>query len=555
TAKQELRHYRIQDAFAARDQTFVDHGGPTRESPTTGGPWTPIFTGETEFDALHYRISMSFPRASLVSPTFDGIVEITFKPLTESYQLLSLDSSPANQIKKITLLNQFQELHFRQNGLKLEIDLNRPYGPKDSLTIAIEYHWDADRGRGVYFKSRTGVNDVEAIYTQSEPEISKFWFPTNSHPNDRANFESFISVPEEFTAISNGALSGITTKDGMKTFHWSMAMPQASYLFVATAGKFGVHHENWNGIPVDFYGPSDDMDRVTYSLRDTPDMLTFISSKTGFRFPYEKYAQTVVPQYAWGGMEHTTATTLTDKTIHSPDEDSQFSSNHLLAHELAHQWFGDLVTCKSWDHIWLNEGFASYFDALYQEHRQGRANYLKTMVGVSSWYFMEEDEEARPVVFPFIHSGLDEYFDSRAYAKGSWILHMLRNTLGDDIFFKGIQTYLYRYQGQVVNTEMFRKVMEEVAVKDLYWFFDQWVMKPGYPHFLIDYAWDMHTKEVVLTVKQTQDLNQPGGIPGSTPLFEGPIDVEVAGKLFHINLYGKNAAVPGTEIFRLASEK
>ena len=312
-----------------------------------------------------------------------------------------------------------------------------------------------------------------------------------------------------------------------------------SYLFVVTAGKFGIHEDRWRDIGVQYYGPADDMDRLSYSLRKTPDMLEFLSTTIGLDYPYEKYAQAVVPQYQWGGMEHVTATTLEDRTVHGPSEEAEFPSDSLVSHEMTHQWFGDLVTCQSWDHIWLNEGFATFFETLWMEHTRGRTAYLAGLDDGAAWYFDEEDKDAHPVVFPYYRLSLDDYFDSRAYPKGAYVLHMLRGLLGDETFFKGIRTYIYRRQNTVSTTADFKQAMEDVAGRDLGWFFEQWLYKPGYPKFQVTWKYDALARDLALTVKQTQDTTLPGGLAGTTPIFKGPVGVELAGISTRVELAGQ----------------
>jgi aminopeptidase N len=500
--------------------------------------YLPLPLEAPSFDALHYRISLDFPAESLVEPRFDGQVELTFRPGAEAMQVLRLDSLEL-EIRAARLLNTFESLRFEQRGEFLDVDLGRPYGPADTLTVAIEYRWKQGfSGRGVYFRSRDGARGTESIYSQSEPELSKYWFPANGRPNDKATFEAFVRVPEPFTAVSNGALVSVAREPGARVFHWSQRIPMVSYLFVMTAGTWSVHEERWNGIPVQYYGPTDDMERLVYSLRGTPAMLTFFSEKLGLRYPYEKYAQTVVPQYMWGGMEHTTATTLTDRTVHGPKEDDEHSSDGLVAHELAHQWFGDLVTCRSWDHLWLNEGFATYLDGLYTEHSRGRTQLIEDLAGLAEWYFETEKEDARPVVFPYFRESLDYYFDGHAYAKGAWVLHMLRGLVGDEAFFRSLRHYLHRHQGRLAVTDDFRRAAEETTSRDLGWFFDQWLHRPGFPRFQAEWVFDAASGEVVVQVAQAQDVTKPGGLAGTTPLFRGPIGVEVDGRTYRVELAG-----------------
>lgn len=523
---------RTASVLRARDRIQVDHLGREQnqlldESSAELPPYQELSHEESPFDAIHYRVSLEFPASSLLQPAFNGEVQLTFRAKNDPLQILPLDSVGL-KVSKILLLNTFENLHFEQRGEKLEIDLGRPYTARESATVVITYRWES-RSEGVYFRSRDGVSGIESIYSQSEPELSKFWFPSNAHPNDRATFEAVLRVPSPFVAVSNGALVDSHEENGMRTTHWSMQEPMASYLFVVTAGKWGVHRENWRDIPVEYYGPADDMDRLSYSLRNTPDMLSFFSDRMGFKYPYEKYAQTVVPQYMWGGMEHTTATTLTDRTVHGPNENTQYSSDGLTSHELAHQWFGDLITCKSWDHLWLNEGFATYFASLYTEHSLGRVAYLREMAEASDWYFEEEGHDARPVVFPYYRNGLDDYFDSHAYAKGAWVLHMLRSRLGDASFFAGIRAYLHEYQGQLAVTEDLRRSLERSSGKDLAGFFDQWLLKPGYPVFNVLWKYDEASSLVQLEVTQVQNRALPGGVAGTVPVFKGPLPIEVDG--------------------------
>ncbi len=535
------------NAAALKSKFKLDHIKDD-ETPNSSMPYLPLPEIEPEFDALHYQLSLNFPAESLLKPFFDAEVKITLKPLKNSFQLLSLDSSGL-QIKKVTLLNTLENLNFEQRQEVLLVDLNKAYGPEDTLVVAINYHWEKSPNRGVYFRSRTGASGVEAIYSQSEPELSKYWFPGNSHPNDRATFEAYIQVPKPFVALSNGALVKVTDNGSDRTFHWTQQIPMVSYLFVVTAGKFGLKEDLWNGTPVQYYGPQDDMERLSYSLRNTPDMITHFSQVTGFAYPYEKYAQAVVPQYMWGGMEHTTATTLTDRTVHSPKEEPDFSSDDLASHELAHQWFGDLITCKNWDHLWLNEGFATYFNALYQEHARGKLKYLKNLIDESAWYFEEEALSPRPVVFKYYQESPDYFFDSRAYAKGAYVLHMLRQLLGDEIFFKGIRHYVFRHQNTLVKTPDFEKAMEETSGQNLNWFFEQWLYRPGYPKFQVSWNYDSTSHQIAIDVAQTQDLTKPGGIIGTTPVFVGKMPIEIDGVRYRLDM--KSAK----EVFKLTLDK
>lgn len=520
--------------------------------PTTGSnkpDWKPLNKQESDFDAIHYKLAVNLPPECLEKPQFLGDLELTFQPLHDNYQTLTLESDGL-QIQSVTLLNNNSTLSYVEAGKALRIDLGQAFSRADALTVKILYKWQAEPNAGMYFRSRSTVKEIETIFTQSEPDYSKYWFPSNSYPNDRATFEASIEVPRPFIAVSNGALIDVKKNSASRIYHWSESVPVATYLYVITAGKWSVSRTSWRNTPVEYYGPSDDIARVAYSLRETPQMMEFFSKKIGLDYPYEKYAQTIVPQYQWGGMEHVTATTLTDRTVHSKEEDDQFSSRGLVSHELAHQWFGDLLTCRSWDHIWLNEGFATYFEMLFQESVKGRTFLYSELEGEAEWYFATDDDDARPVVFPYFRSSLDDYFDGRAYAKGGYILHMLRTQLGDETFDKAIRLYVHSNQRKLVVTDDLRAAFEKASGKNLKTFFDQWVFRPGYPKFKVTYNYSADAKEVEVTVAQTQDTTLPGGIAGTTPIFQGPIALEVDGVRQNIELKGE-----ATEKFRLASDK
>ncbi len=516
--------------------------------------WKPLKKEVSDFDAVHYRLAVSLPPACLKTPQFNGDLELTFRPLQNNFQILNLESEGL-QINSVTLLNNGAPLNFLNLGQTLRIDLGQAFSTEDTLVVKVKYDWKSNPNMGMYFRSRAGVAETESIYTQSEPDYSRYWFPSNSYPNDRATFESIIEVPKPFVALSNGALVDVQENDQTRTYHWSARIPVASYLYVITAGKYAVKRDYWKHLPVEYYGPTDDIERVAYSLRETPDMINYFSEKIGFNYPYEKYAQAVVPKYQWGGMEHVSATTLSDRTVHGPAEDDQFSSRALVSHELAHQWFGDLLTCRTWDHIWLNEGFASYYEMMFQESVLGRANLYAELEGSRQWYFGEEASDSRPVVFPYFRTSIDDYFNSHAYGKGAWILHMLRTQLGDVTYDKAIRHYVFTHQQKLVTTDDLQKAFEQVTGQDLKWFFNQWVYQPGYPIFEVSYDYNANAKEVSVTVKQTQDLTAPGGVAGTTPLFQGPITMELDGVKLNAQLLGTRAANPGTETFKFSYSK
>ena len=310
-----------------------------------------------------------------------------------------------------------------------------------------------------------------------------------------------VTVADGFDAVSNGKLiEKKQNADKTVTFHWLQDKPHVAYLITLVVAKFDIVQEDWNGIPVLYYVPKGRQSDVARSFGRTRDMLTFFSDRFGIKYPWDKYAQVVAEQYG-GGMENTSATTLTDRALH--DERSMLDStpDGLISHELAHQWWGDLITCRDWAHLWLNEGFASYAEVLWAEHHDGPEEGAYNLIQKSRPAISGGKD--RPVVdrrYP--NSGA--MFDSRAYPKGAWVLHMLRRRLGDDVFFKGLQQYGNDFRLQCADTNDFRRTLERVTGRSLERFFYDWTERPGNPVLNIATDYQPDSKQARISVKQTQ---------------------------------------------------
>lgn len=299
-------------------------------------PLLPLRKVEPTFKALHYRLAISIPPSSLKHPAFDAEVQITLRPNQDHLNQIVLDSAGL-MINRVSLLNTIQELRFQTSSNdQLVIDLGNSYGPTDTLILSIVYSWTQapisseipggnDSTQGIYFPSRNG--EVVSMYTLSQPDEMKFWMPGNTLPNDRASFEAIIQVPATYIAVSNGDLIEEYESKGIHTYHWSMKLPMVSYLYVITSGKFKVHRGFWKGIPLDYYSAPEDLDRTVEALRFTPDMLSFLSDYFGMPYPYTKYAQAIVPDFEALGMEHVTASTLTDRILHPENEPTPEKKN------------------------------------------------------------------------------------------------------------------------------------------------------------------------------------------------------------------------------------
>ncbi|GAB4464455.1 MAG: M1 family metallopeptidase [Armatimonadaceae bacterium] len=356
------------------------------------------------------------------------------------------------------------------------------------------------------------------FWTQGETNHNSEWAPTWDYPNDFATSETVTTVPIDWSVIGNGVKVSDKEdkKAGTRTVHWKMNQPHATYLVALVGGPFDIKEAKWEGKPLLYVVPKGKGHLIDDSFGDTPDMLSFFSRITGVKYPWDKYAQNAMYEYG-GGMENVSSTTVGAGNL--TDKRSGFRNmSSLNAHELAHQWFGDLVTCKHWGDIWLNESFATFFDALYQEYSRGPHAYERDIDGNMRAYFAESRRYQRPLSTR-LYRNPDSMFDSHSYPKGSVVLHTLRRQLGDKVFFAGIKRYLDTNRHQPVETPNLIQAMTEESGINLQPFFDQWVYKPGHP--VLEYAWsyDDAKSEVSLTVKQTQDTS------GGTPVYTIPTRV------------------------------
>jgi aminopeptidase N len=308
------------------------------------------------------------------------------------------------------------------------------------------------------------------------------------------------------TVLSNGKLIS-EEKDaaGLKAVRWSQEKPHVNYLISLIAGNFKSIEDEYKDVPLAFFTPPSDIGEAQNSFGDIKDMLGFFEKEIGVPFPWAKYFQVVVSDFTAGGMENTSITTLTDRTLFRDETENIRNSEGLCSHELAHQWFGDLVTCKDWSQLWLNEGFATFYALLYDEHKNGRDSMLYGFYG-SAKNLLKATNDIQPIVFRK-YNGPDEQFNSLVYQKGSWVLHMLRSQLGEELYRRCIKTYLERHQFGNVVTEDLRAVAEEISGRSFDQFFDQWLYHAHFPELEASYFWDAKSKLAKISIRQIQKIN------------------------------------------------
>ncbi len=398
---------------------------------------------------------------------------------------------------------------------KVIVALPRALKAGAEIEVAIDY--SAAPRRGLYFVGPDEAYPDKPVqaWTQGEDEDSRYWFPCYDYPNDRATSEVIATVPEKFTAISNGALISNTRNAAAatRTFHWRHDVPHSTYLITLAAGEFVAIEDCAGATPVVYYVHPGREDDARRAFGNTPQMIQFFEQIIGVPYPYAKYAQVAVNDFIFGGMENTSATTQTADTLHDARAHLDFKSDPLVAHELAHQWWGDLLTCRDWAHAWLNEGFATYFEALWCEENLGADEFAWNRRQDREAYLAEDSHEyRRPIVCNRYRAPI-ELFDRHLYEKGSLVLHMLRQEVGDALFFKSLNLYCTRHRGGNVITRDLERAFEDATGRNLEWFFDQWVYKEGHPEIEVTSSYDDKRKLASVTVKQTQKTS------ATTPLF------------------------------------
>lgn len=472
------------------------------------------------YDVQHYIIRTSFdvPRKTVI-----GEVELTFKPLNAGLRTIELDAA-SMRIEQVTLASGASLRSLLQDE-RLLITLDRAYEPADSITLKIRYR--ARPQRGLFFVNASredGFRRPPLVYTQGEPEDNHNWFPCYDFPDDKATSEQYITTGASEVAISNGKLvETINNPDGTHTFHWVMEQPHSTYLTSLVVGDYAKLTDSYKNVPLEYYTYRGTEEQARKVFGETPEMMKWFSNVLNYEYPYDKYAQTIVGNFAFGGMENITATTFAEMEIlYADGNDPSDPTVDLVSHELAHSWFGDLVTCKDWAHLWLNEGFATFMEASYREHRSGREAYLAALQEDAKEYFREDPgRRHHPLVNPRYPLSM-ELFDATTYKKGAFVIHMLRETVGDELFWKALNVYLNEFKYRSVETRDLQRVFERVTGQQLEWFFDQWMYKAGYPELRVRSNYQAAQQTLVLTVTQTQ---KP---VGDTPAaFRLPVALEI----------------------------
>jgi aminopeptidase N len=458
------------------------------------------YVRQPSVDVIHYDISIELADTS---DSIRGTTKVHVLMRSEGVSGMWLDFADMDVDQ---LLVRGSERPFTHRDGRLSFDFDRKYSKNEIAVIEVRYHGRPEHGGMVIGKNGYGRR---VFFTDNWPDNAHRWFPSVDHPSDKATVDVTVIAPEKYDVVSNGRLvKTVSLRDGRKLTQWTESKTIPTYCVAIGAAEFSiVHPKDIDRIPLYWYSFPQGSEAAAQKFNRTAPALLYFETLIG-PYPYEKLAQvqSTIPE---GGMENASAIFYSESSFKGMP-----LSEYPVPHEIAHQWFGDSITEADWDHLWLSEGFATYFDALFYESLQGReslkqimADYAKKLDGYAS-------ARSAPIVDPS-QTDLLKKLNPLSYEKGAWVLHMLRRILGDAKFFEGIRRYYGLYAGANALSEDFQKVMESVSGMSLSAFFRQWLYQPGWPEYRVSWHWDGAAGEVELQVRQMQ----------TTGLFDMPLEI------------------------------
>lgn len=475
-------------------------------------------------DLVHTRLQIKFDYTQACA---DGKVWLTLHPHFYETDSLLLDAK-GMLIYQVALVKGkgVLPLKYDYNGEVIKVRLDKKYNRNERYQVFIRYRSQPGKlkangpdaavfNKGLYFINPDGSDPGKPtqVWTHGEPEATSVWCPTIDKPNQRTTVEMYINVPEKYVTVSNGLLvNKVKQADGSRTDHWKMDQPHAPYLFFIGVGAFAVVKDTWKQKEVSYYVEPAYAPLAKRIFGITPEMLGYFSRVTGVAYPWPKYSQIVVRDFFTGGMENTTITLLNEAAQQDSRELSDGNKwETTIAHELFHQWFGNYVTAENWGNIVISEGFATYAEILWYEHKYGKEKADELAYNLLLTYIYSQSGNKALVRFNY-NSPLD-MFDVVSYKKGAQVIRMLREYVGDQAFFSSLKKFLTVNKGKAVEVPQLRLAFEEVTGRDLNWFFDQWYNRAGHPNLDIQYDYNDTAGKAQVTIRQLQK-----GTPYRIPL-------------------------------------
>ncbi|MEX2235272.1 MAG: M1 family metallopeptidase [Cyclobacteriaceae bacterium] len=450
-----------------------------------------------DFDALHYKVVLSLdPQKKILA----GSNTITLRPLRSDLTEVILD---AESLIVSEVLSGRESVPFNQSDSTITITLDRTYTHQDTMTFTVYYNL-SEPVDGLRFIDALGDRPLQ-VSSNCFPNNARQWIPCFDYPNDKVSQEMIITTDSKYKVLSNGKLVGKdSTSNGTITWHWKQEKPHATYLINLSIADYFVVNDSFGDLPVNYWvykSMAGDVERV---FGKTPYMIDFFSRIFNYTYPWDKYDQ-VISGYMGGGAEATSATLLGEGIVTDEHAEQDYPREYVIAHEIAHHWWGDLITSRSWEHTWLNESFGTYSEHLYTLHDKGVEEGAYDLLSKKRAYL---DEAHNRFMRPIVNMGYEQAgdnFNRHTYEKGACVIHLLRYILGDDTFFRTISTFLHRHEFQPVTTYDFMKCVKDVSGKNMDWFFEQYFFRPGHPVFNVSKSWDESEKKLKIVIIQEQE--------------------------------------------------
>ena len=484
--------------------------------------WGPAPAGEVRegrvrtFDLQHQvvRVRFDWDRGAVI-----GSTTLRVAPLADTLPVAALALDAVAMAIARVRSSSGAVLRHDYDGRTLTVHLPSPIRGRSTATFTIDYE-SVRPARGVHFVPRR-----RTVWTQGQAEDTRHWVPTFDHPSDRTTWEIFVRTQQRDLALANGRLIASRRVGAETEWHWRLDASSPTYLMSIVAGDYTVLQDRWRSIPVGYWTYPDSVAAAWRGFGKTPRMMEWLTVRTGVAYPWNKYDQAVVPEFIYGGMENVTASTLADDAVLHPawaEPHAHAAAEGLVMHELAHQWFGNLVSVRDWPHAWLNEGFARMLEAAWREEDHGRdeAEYVRATVRDAA--IAADLRARRPLVWSrWADDPIEMFLTGHVYARGAAVLEMLRAELGDPVFWAGIRRYLGEHRMASVETDDLRAALEAESGRNLEPFFAAWVHGAGFPVFRVQYAYDSLQRGVVLEARQVQPRDSLTG------WFDVEVEVEV----------------------------
>lgn len=469
-----------------------------------------------DYDLQNVRVSLHF---DLDQRKVIGDVTHTLSALRDGETHLDFDCA---ELTVSSARVNGKDAAFDLRDDKLRVQLAQPTKSGEKFEVNLKYEGQPTSGLYFIFPDKDDPGRAKEIWTQGEAEDTHHYIPIYDYPNDRTTTEMILTVPGDWLTVSNGKLLGVQdAPNGQKTWTWRQSLPVSTYLISFVAGEYKEKKDAWHNLPITYNVPRGLEDTIDPTFQHTKEMLDFFSERFGVAYPWDQYAQTAVDDFVASGMENVSATTLAARDMLHPEftSDKPEAADGLVSHEMTHQWFGDLVTCKDWTNTWLNEGFATFGANLWEEHYYGvDASSYRYWRDQNTWM---QSKELYPI--PMVTRDINDsvQYVGNVYDKAAWVIRMLREQMGDEAFFRALKHYLEVNRLQNVVSADLAKALEESSGRNVDRFFDQWIYGAGAPRFTVRSTYDDAGKKVSLSVKQTQKVE------GHVGLFHVPVEVSI----------------------------